>query len=619
MKKFYLLALAAATAASALATDLEFSYNYSNVAPGYYGTKKKENYDVAICIENPALIGTKITGVKVQLPGDASLYAAPSAFLTSELVVERVDGVRVNVPDIASVAGSIADGYLTATFDEPYTLTADPVYVGYSFEVSELQEASKLPVAIVPGTDPKGFFFHSSRTQLKWADYSEKDNGMQSAMIVLLDGSFPTSSAGVSLPQRTVFLADKPGEYSFDVVNAGSDPISSVAYSWSVADLSGEGEYTFETPIPASLGSKGAVTFELPAISGIGYYDISVKIDKVNGTANINGGAEASSALAISSIIPVNRPLVEEYTGLWCGWCPRGYAALEYMKEEEPEDFVAVAWHNSDAMAVTYSFPNSPRGLPAAYINRDLSIDPGEIPASWETSRQNMADIALDCTARYTDDTKSTLEATVNVISLSNVEDAGYTVGYILVADGLKDPTYMQTNYYAGNAAQSATLPAPWDDVFLNGGSPIFGLVYNDVAINNEFAGGMRNSLPSDIKAFETMTTSAEFNTADFRSVYLRPTDDEPDLNVIPVDKDKVRVIAYVIDGQGKVINSVSSEYLGGPGVGVSTVAADNAAVVETRYYDLQGRLVATPAAGLFIKTERLADGSLRTTKTILR
>ncbi len=217
------------------------------------------------------------------------------------------------------------------------------------------------------------------------------------------------------------------------------------------------------------------------------------------------------------------------------------------------------------------------------------------------------------------DDTKSTLEATVNVISLSNVEDAGYTVGYILVADGLKDPTYMQTNYYAGNAAQSATLPAPWDDVFLNGGSPIFGLVYNDVAINNEFAGGMRNSLPSDIKAFETMTTSAEFNTADFRSVYLRPTDDEPDLNVIPVDKDKVRVIAYVIDGQGKVINSVSSEYLGGPGVGVSTVAADNAAVVETRYYDLQGRLVANPAAGLFIKTERLADGSLRTTKTILR
>ena len=59
MKKFTLLACAIMSVAMAPAAELEYSYNPNGLDPQWYGTSKKENYDIAVKIDNPGLADRK--------------------------------------------------------------------------------------------------------------------------------------------------------------------------------------------------------------------------------------------------------------------------------------------------------------------------------------------------------------------------------------------------------------------------------------------------------------------------------------------------------------------------------------------------------------------------------
>lgn len=625
MKRLTFFVTAALAASAASAAVLEFSYNVDGVEPGYYGTKKKENYDIAIKIDNPALAGQKITGLKVEIPGDASLYTAPSAFLTTELVVERIDGVRVNVPDICSVNATIADGYLTATFAEPYTLTSDPVYVGYAVEVDELTTISKTPIAVVPGHNTNGFWMHSSRTQLKWADYSDKvDEGMQSAMVVILEGDFPAESAGIAMPERTVCLTGQENDYFFTVINGGTSPISEIGYSWELADQKGEGTFKFDTPINGSLGAKGTAAMVLPEINEKGNYTLKLKIETINGTPNPNESASQEAKVIFAPAVPVNRPLVEEYTGLWCGWCVRGYAALEYLFEEHHTDFVAAAWHAGDPMSISTAFPNNPGGYPFAYINRSIPLDPGQLLTQWAIESEKPTDFSIVCDLKYTDDTKTSVTATATVNSIADYDDS-YSVGFMLVADGLCQPSnalWGQKNYYSGNSSAYNELPGKYADEFFKGNPTVMGLVFNDVVLSTDNVLGIPKSLPQDIKAFEDYSCSATYDISEFRTNYITPTTSNPDANLIPFDKDKIRVIAFIVGPDKSIVNSCTSKYANGEDPsdvnGIYNVETD-AEVVSTVWYDLQGRPVGNNAKGILLRVDTLSDGNVHVRKVAVK
>ena len=97
------------------AVEMEYTYNVNNDDPMVYGFNKKETYDVAVLLNDPTLIGAKVSGMKVFLPVDESSLANLSAWMTSELKLDE----KVNSPDICSVEASYSDYYLSATFPEP--------------------------------------------------------------------------------------------------------------------------------------------------------------------------------------------------------------------------------------------------------------------------------------------------------------------------------------------------------------------------------------------------------------------------------------------------------------------------------------------------------------------
>ena len=66
-----------------------------------FGDSKKETYDAAIRIADSRLVGKTIT--RLILPINTVDAENCSAWLSTELKLETVDGVKTNVPDVCSV------------------------------------------------------------------------------------------------------------------------------------------------------------------------------------------------------------------------------------------------------------------------------------------------------------------------------------------------------------------------------------------------------------------------------------------------------------------------------------------------------------------------------------
>lgn len=457
MKKTILLMTAAMMTAitSAFAAPLDFSYNFGAATPEYYGTGKAETYDVAIRLANPSFVGATVTGLRVPLMSEATAEA--SVWLSSELKLKKVSGKNVTNPDIMSQSAEIADGWLNVTFDTPYVIPEEGVYVGYSFTVTDAETEAAKPVAVVPGENPDAFYLHTSRTKLRWGSMTG-DTGMISAMTVTLDGDFTKNAAYISFPETPVGEAGKTITAQIALTNGCLTHIGSFDYEYKIDGISGTGSVTLESELPGHICASVPTAITLDAVDELGQHELSVRVTKINGTDAT--GVESNTMLEIYPIVHVNRPLVEEYTGLWCGWCPRGYVALETMRELHGDLFVAVAYHSGDDMGFKETTPSHPSGYPAGYINRSASINLGQIYTIWDTYRTNIpdADVAVD--VEWTDDSHSAIKATAKTRFVKDFSDAKYRVSYILVADGLSDPSWKQHNSYAPVPARNRkTIP----------------------------------------------------------------------------------------------------------------------------------------------------------------
>ncbi len=608
MKKLLLLLAAAFSLFSAEAAERPYTFNFNGDEIRYYGTGRKETCDVAVCLNAPALSGYTITGISVAIPGNADSYGALSAFMTRQLNVELVDGLRVNVPDICSAEASIENGVLTATFAEPLKITDEPVYIGYSFTIKELTDDTEAPLAVVPGNNPEGLWFHSNRTSLKWSNYVDKEpGGIQSAMNILLSGDFKTNSAVPNLPARTVIPTGEEGLYSFTVLNYGEKEINSIECEWEAGSESGKSVYNFPTAVKNSLGASADASFRLPVKDTQGAYPVRVTVTKVNGEDNASPFASSESKLVYTDIMPVHLPLVEEYTGLWCGNCPRGYAALEWMKEKYGYEFVAASWHNSDPMAITNSYPSTVKGFPASWIDRNANMDPSAIPTLWPSYRDMGTDFAITCTTDFSSGSHSSLTAKTTILPIES-HDTPLSIGYLLVADALSNPTWLQSNYYSGEV--SSDIVGEWAEFFANAESKVKGLVYNDVVVNCDYALGMDNSLPSSLQAFNSYQHEVTFTLDDILN---------DSGNTITVDPEKVRVLAFIIDAKGNILNSCTSAYPGEPAPELSADEIEaESAIISSMWYDLMGNCISNPEGGIFIRVDILQDGSSRATKVVV-
>ncbi len=586
--------------AAVWAETIDFTCNTFGNPEQEYGFGKAQTYDVAVQLGNPDLTGKKVTGFRVNTSASSSLLTNVSGWLSSELKTKTQDGVKVNDPDICTVKATCYNGVIEATFAEPVEIPAEGLYVGYS--LTQETPGNLKPIAVAQGDTKGGFFLHATSSQLKWADYASREN-LVSAITVFLDGDVASDAAVAALPAKVYMSLEEGIDVPVTVYNHGKSQLESFDYEYSIGTLSGKGSWTAPEPVPGVFGRGVETSVQLPAGKELGEASLSFSITNVNGKPNGSLDADREVQAEVLDFLAPNRPLVEEFTGLKCGWCPRGYVMMEQGKLFYGDQFVALSYHSTSfengAMTCIdpMYFPIPVQGYPAACINRNSQIDPGTVLARWEqiASQPASCDVSVDLS--WADDSHTTLKAVSKVRFLRDIEDGNYVWSVALLADGLSDPSWEQSNSYADYPAEGEQTGPFWD-LFVGKDSHVTGLTFNDIVVWYPQVKGCPGSLPSSMKAKEYY----EYET-------LIPIEEVKNLDGehIVTDFEKVRAVGVVLNKVGGVpVNCASSYYVGDDGVG-SVTSTD---VVSREYYNLHGLRVDRPEHGIYILVETLSDGS---------
>jgi len=142
--------------------------------------------------------------------------------------------------------------------------------------------------------------------------------------------------------------------------------------------------------------------------------------------------------------------LIEDYTGTWCGWCPRVAYAIEQV-ESATTFGVPVAVHNGDTMATSYESglraAFNVTGFPTAYIDRAATWTYPE--PSNVAQITNIADI--DATAGLSMESSlngNTINLTVKSKFGEDFENLKLVV--VILEDGIVEDQHNYTSYYNG-------------------------------------------------------------------------------------------------------------------------------------------------------------------------
>lgn len=601
------------------AQDGTATFSYDDGSTVYsYGTGKKENYEVAIKLD-ASFAGKTITAITVPLNNDdISGLANLKVWLTKEL---KVVSKKVS-PDILSKEGTIAAGTVTVVLDEPYTIPADGLYAGYSIDVTEVNDVSKKPVLVNTRAKEGGFYIHTSRTYLKFQDQSSSYN---SVMGVVLSGIEPYAlsvAGGDILYGQT----GSPIDVDLTLTQGGSTTVQSIDYTYDINGTTGTGHANVS--IANQLGLSKTLTIQLPAQSAKGTYPVTITVDKVNGQANTATAKSTSATLNVYNTLPKHRAVLEEYTGTWCGYCPRGLVALEVMSKRHPDDFIGISYHNSDPMdistvkdangKVAYTFPSDITGFPAGWLDRTYEADAYSgfgssgfgIEAAWQSVCKVFAPVDVAVEGLMNDDnTELTVNATITA-PLNTLGD--YKVEFVVLGNDLHEADdfgatgqWYQSNYYSGRSMGGPeTFAEPEFATFYDGGSSVYDYHFNDVIIATSRTRGTDAALPSTLKEDEPSTVSTTFDVSTIVN-----TNGESLIQ----DINKLTVVALVIDNaSGAILNANKAQITGKNIDGIAGVEAAKDNTI-TEIYDLSGRRIQSLQQGVNIV--RTADG--RTVKLL--
>lgn len=581
-----LCTLAVALAATVAATAGEINFNYQTSADDelqWWGTGKKDTYDIAILVKNPSLVGKTITGLRV--PVVAENATATSMWLTTKLALKKVDNKKVNDADICTQEAEVKDGFLDVTFAEPYTITEEGVYAGYTIDITDAAtDEAKLPIAVYSGKDQDGLWVHSRRMYISWNHINQP---YVSALEVRIDGMPDRAAAVSSIPTVRVKQGDETVVPAY-FANHGSEPITSLTYSYKIGDKTGESTLEFTEPVQALFNAQVPFELPIPALDELGTTTSTITIDKVNGKDNQDDAPTYTFDVNVLSFVPVYRQLVEEYTGFWCGWCVRGYAALERMNAEHGSDFVAAAYHNGDPISTLKDneWPNSVPGYPGGFLNRStkLNMDYEQLASLWENGQGEFPDAGIELTATWRDSEHTIIDVTSVTRFCMRQTGSKYRLAYLLIGNGMQDKSWGQSNYYTDQVNNGD----PYMQMFYKGEKTMYDLPFNDVVLFSPYAKGLP-VYPTDFEAGEELTNEQVFFLADANNLDGK--------NLAEYVK-YYTVIAVVLDSNGNFINCNRCEVSDLVSIVENLSEKDETPV----YYDLMGQRTVNPNNGVYIR-----------------
>lgn len=313
----------------------------------------------------------------------------------------------------------------------------------------------------------------------------------------------------------TKFWAGQNFSIASSIQNNGFAPINSFTASWTNGtqtvsqsfdglNLGIGGFYDFTLDVPISLGAN------------TGDYEVSV--------SNINGGADNDVSdnstvvtLDVEGVEPApgRKVVVEEGTGTWCQWCPRGAVMMDFLGENYPVGAVPIAVHNDDPMKVTVydnGFSQFISGYPSGAVDRvGGDVDPLDFEKALINRLSTPAPVSVQHNVAYNAATR--LITVESQLHFQEAMNGNFRIAMVITENDVTGltGTWRQQNAYAGGGngpmGGYENLPSL---------VPAAQMVYNHVArtIVGTFT-GTANSVPATNPAGSVHT---------FTSTYTHPT-----------------------------------------------------------------------------------------------
>ncbi|MBP5514809.1 MAG: hypothetical protein J6Y04_08560 [Bacteroidaceae bacterium] len=555
-------------------------------------------FSVAIFVPgNELLKGAKIQGVNIPVVDEGMTDV--SIWVKSEL----------NGSDLAraTVTGSFVGGeYFAAALNEPVTIPEGGVYVGYDFiNAADYCIAISYDGAAVDGGLFLNYVYNGSSSG--WGDYSSQFP--PSMLQVLVSGfSLPDYSIVMKSAQGSTQKASDPYTIAVDFMSNSANAITDFDVEVAINGNTEQKHIALDAPLSTGVNVPGSFVVEGTSPASTGAFNADVTVKKINGVAvDIS---QISAVLKNVTRVVARRTVIEEFTGTGCGWCPRGWVGMEYMKENYPESFIGIAFHKYNSSDPMY-YANYPylglTGAPGCVVDRKIDCDPfyGNtdyeygIAIEFKNLNKDIPSVDISCKANWNEDQSSVLiDANVEFLV---APDNNVSLVYVLTADSLSGTTdsWKQSNYYASyQASQLGSL-----GMFGAGGSrgtSSVSLVFNDVVIGSSYdANGinqgnhLKRTVVSVGGSYGGQYTIALPTKAALKNALKK--------NLL------TGVVLVVDDNTGFILNAAKAHV---EDTADAVRGVENTVVGQEVRYNMAGQQITTPQRGVNIM--RTADGRIR-------
>ena len=280
----------------------------------------------------------------------------------------------------------------------------------------------------------------------------------------------------------------------FKIVNRSPRLVENVIIDWTI-DGKKQEPLAIETAL--FTNKEDMVNVPLPD-DLLGYHhELNMEIASIDGEQDeIPANSNTSLAYTSASALYYPRKMVmEEGTGTWCGWCPSGIETIKYMKENYPDNFIAIAVHRGDELSIrdgSYRpFEALSSTVPCALINRVEMIDP--MPFDFDDVKDK-AVATIKAEVKSVDGNKVTI-ATETEFGFNDY-GTDFRIAYVVTEDNVGP--YAQCNFYSGSPYNPNDLTCWWSQQ-----AGYVEMLYDEVARGIYDYYGVPGLLPTIVKMGE--------------------------------------------------------------------------------------------------------------------
>lgn len=448
--------------------------------------------------------GSQITGAKV---GIGSFSTKPNAQI---IILKDLNGSE---PVYTQAFTPTATSWNEVTFDTPYTLNGEELYIGYQISATSAQN---YPFGIddqvaSENSDIVGYYDDANQIW-QYLHLGSQNFGNACIKAVLTGDNLPKYDLAITeLNVKQYITTGSEFSISGTVKNAASQSINTFDLTYQVGDAE---PVSYNITIEEGLANTQTYNFTIEGLTveNDGAYNVTVTVANPNGMAD---EYEADNSMtkaftALSTLVP-RKVLLENFSTAQCGNCPRVHEIIKGILEDRND----VAWvvHHAGYGTDTYTIDASNSYLwfyggggtyaPAAMLDRrclkDLNAQGAQgvatAPVFFPESKQKLEEfidycmeqpsfISLNITDVYNEETR---ELTVKVTGESTAELAqAPNINIFLTEDGLYGYQSGGGNNYPHSHAIRKVMTSTWGDALTFDGENKFEVTYT-YKLNNDW------------------------------------------------------------------------------------------------------------------------------------